>query len=154
MIGPNDESSRADLSFPSSPSSFRHEIPPTDTTMAKQNIQDRCMSHAPFVSPLEPTSFDNEGRRAPVPRVEAQADRLPCFPLRVLADYGRNDPVANKILRDHAVEKGLVPPEDKSIVSSPILFASRPSISQPFRPRRVLLTPLSLRASFSLAPTP
>ncbi|KAL7411608.1 hypothetical protein BDY24DRAFT_407479 [Mrakia frigida] len=60
---------------------FRHEIPPTDTTMAKQNIQDRY--------------------------------------------YGRNDPVANKILRDHAVEKGLVPPEDKSITT--LLLLSLPT---------------------------
>ena len=31
--------------------------------------------------------------------------------------YGRNDPVAKKILRDNAESKGLTPPEDKSVVS-------------------------------------
>lgn len=30
--------------------------------------------------------------------------------------YGRNDPVANKILRQNATEQGLVPPEDQTIV--------------------------------------
>lgn len=30
--------------------------------------------------------------------------------------YGRNDPVAKKMLRDNAEAKGLVPPEDKTIV--------------------------------------
>ena len=33
--------------------------------------------------------------------------------------YGRNDPVAKKILRDNAESKGLTPPEDKSVVSLP-----------------------------------
>ena len=31
--------------------------------------------------------------------------------------YGRNDPVAKKILREQADSKGLKAPEDKSIVS-------------------------------------
>lgn len=32
--------------------------------------------------------------------------------------YGRNDPVARKILSGHATSQGLTPPEDESIVSS------------------------------------
>jgi hypothetical protein len=31
--------------------------------------------------------------------------------------HGNNDPVAKKILREHAESKGLVAPEDKAIVS-------------------------------------
>ena len=33
--------------------------------------------------------------------------------------YGRNDPVARKILSGHAEAHGLVPPEDKSVVRIP-----------------------------------
>jgi hypothetical protein len=36
--------------------------------------------------------------------------------------YGRNDPVAKKILRETAESKGLKTPEDQSIVSSALLF--------------------------------
>ena len=31
--------------------------------------------------------------------------------------YGKNDPVAKKILRENAESKGITPPEDKSVVS-------------------------------------
>jgi len=36
--------------------------------------------------------------------------------------YGRNDPVAKKMLSAHAESKGLVAPEDKSIVRPPPPF--------------------------------
>lgn len=53
----------------------------------------------------------------------ASKSKPPAHPLAFTStDYGRNDPVANKILRDHAVEKGLVPPEDKSIVRVQLRF--------------------------------
>lgn len=37
-----------------------------------------------------------------------------------LADryYGRNDPVANKILKEQAESKGMKAPEDKTVVSA------------------------------------
>lgn len=37
--------------------------------------------------------------------------------------YGRNDPVAKKILRQNATTLGLQPPEDQSIVSSLALLS-------------------------------
>ncbi|CED85309.1 pre-mrna-splicing factor slt11 [Phaffia rhodozyma] len=60
---------------------YRHELPPPDSDMKKQNIQDRY--------------------------------------------YGRNDPVANKILRENAVQTGLAAPEDQSITT--LLLLSLPT---------------------------
>ena len=36
--------------------------------------------------------------------------------------HGRNDPVARKLLSGYAATKGLVPPEDVSVVSGSLTF--------------------------------
>jgi len=40
--------------------------------------------------------------------------------------YGRNDPVAKKIMTGHATQQGLQPPEDQAIVSSIIYYPQPP----------------------------
>lgn len=60
--------------------------------------------------------------------------------------YGRNDPVAKKILRQNATTLGLQPPEDQSIVSS-LALLSKYSPAKCLRSRRLLRPPSSLRPS-------
>lgn len=78
----------------------------------------RCVPHIPCDAVVSVPSFEPSVLRHEKPTEGPLANQN-------IRDryYGNNDPVARKMLRNFAEEKGLAPPEDTSIVSNHPLLA-------------------------------